>query len=206
MAKAQKTIKGYIKTENMILFLFVAAGIGFLSGVVFSAWRTGTAGMPASVSTPPQASAKPPMNQKQRQTLDALLQATRTTPDNVQAWEQLGHFYFDAGEHQKAIDAYKKSLELDDKRPNIWIDLGVMYRRAGEPDKAIETFEKALSLDPRHEIALFNIGVVQMHDLKDVKAARTYWERLVEINPQATAPGGQSIQSMLSELKKNDPS
>jgi hypothetical protein len=49
MAKAQKTIKGYIKTENMILFLFVAAGIGFLSGVVFSAWRTGTAGMPASV-------------------------------------------------------------------------------------------------------------------------------------------------------------
>lgn len=206
MAKAHKIIKGYIKTENMILFLFVAVGIGFIAGVVFSAWRTGGAGLPASEAAPPQASAKPPMNQQQRQKLEALLQATKTTPDNVVAWEQLGHFYFDAGEPQKAIDAYKKSLELDSKRPNIWIDLGVMYRRAGDPDKAIESFEQALALDAQHEIALFNIGVVKMHDLKDVKAARTYWERLVKINPQATAPGGQSIQSMLAELKKNDPS
>jgi cytochrome c-type biogenesis protein CcmH/NrfG len=35
---------------------------------------------------------------EQRQKLDALLKATQTTPDNVQVWAQLGHFYFDSGE------------------------------------------------------------------------------------------------------------
>ncbi len=205
MAGTSKTIKGYVKTENMILFLFIAIGIGFIGGVVFSAWRTG-GGVSAPIQSNQQAAAKPPMNLNQRQELEALLQATKTTPDNVQAWTQLGHFYFDTGEHQKAIEAYNTSLKLDDNRPDVWTDLGVMYRRTGDPKKAIESFERALSINQRHEIALFNMGVVQMHDLKDAKAALASWERLVEINPQAKTPSGQSVKSMLADLKKNNPS
>jgi cytochrome c-type biogenesis protein CcmH/NrfG len=204
MAGATKTIKGYVKTENMILFLFIAVGIGFLGGVVFSAWRSG-AGTPGPTQSNQRTMAKPPMSMEQRQELDALLQATKTTPDNVQAWTQLGHFYFDSGEHEKAIDAYVQSLELDPDRPDVWTDLGVMYRRSGDPKKAIQSFERALSINQRHEIALFNMGVVQMHDLKDAKAALASWERLVKINPQAKTPSGQLVKSMLAELKKNNP-
>ncbi len=204
MAGTSKTIKGYVKTENMILFLFIAIGIGFLGGVVFSAWRSGDE-MAGLTQSDPRAAAKPPMSMEKRQKLDALLKATQTTPDNVQAWTQLGHLYFDIGEPDKAIDAYVQSLELDSNRPDVWIDLGVMYRRAGDPNKAVQSFEQALSINQRHEIALFNLGVVQMHDLKDAKAALASWERLVKINPEAKTPSGQLVKSLLAELKKNNP-
>ena len=204
MAGTSKTIKGYVKTENMILFLFIAIGIGFLGGVVFSAWRS-SGEMTVSTASNQRAMAKPPMSAEQRQKLDALLKATQATPDNVQVWTQLGHFYFDSGEPDKAIDAYEKSLELDSKRPEVWIDLGVMYRRTGDPKKAVQSFEKALTFNQRQEVALFNLGVVQMHDLKDAKAAFASWERLVEINPQAKTPSGQLVKSLLAELKKNNP-
>jgi tetratricopeptide (TPR) repeat protein len=80
-----------------------------------------------------------------------------------------------------------------------------MYRRTGDPKKAIQSFEKALSINQQHEVALFNLGVVQMHDLKDAKAALASWEQLVKINPQAKTPSGQLVKSMLAELKKNNP-
>ena len=204
MTGSSKTIRGYVKTENMILFLFIAVGVGFLSGVVFSAWRS-SGELPGPMQSDQRAAAKPPMSMEKRQQLDALLKATQTTPDNVQAWTQLGHFYFDSGEPDKAIDAYVQSLELDANRPEVWIDLGVMYRRTGDPKKAIQSFERALSINQRHEVALFNLGVVQMHDLKDAKAAVASWERLVDINPQAKTPAGQLVKSLLAELKKNNP-
>jgi cytochrome c-type biogenesis protein CcmH/NrfG len=204
MAGTPKTIKGYVKTENMILFLFIALSIGFLGGVVFSAWRSGGQ-LPGPAQPEQQAAAKQPISMEKRQQLEALLKATQTTPDNVQAWTKLGHFYFDIGEPDKAIEAYVHSLELDSNRPEVWIDLGVMYRRTGDPEKAIQSFERALSINQRHEIALFNLGVVQMHDLKDAKAALTSWERLVKINPQAKTPSGQLVKSLLAELKKNNP-
>jgi cytochrome c-type biogenesis protein CcmH/NrfG len=204
MAGASKTIKGYVKTENMILFLFIAVSIGFLGGVVFSAWRSSDE-IQVPTESNQRAATKPPISMEQRQKLEALVQATQTTPDNVQTWTQLGHLYFDIGEPDKAIDAYLKSLELDSNRPEIWIDLGVMYRRTGDPQKAVQSFEKALTLNQRHEIALFNLGVVQMHDLKDAKAALASWERLVQINPQAKTPNGQLVKSLLAELKKDNP-
>lgn len=204
MAGTSKPIKGYVKTENMILFLFIAISIGFVGGVVFSAWRSGGQ-MPVTTESNQRAVAKPPMSMEQRQKLDALLKATQATPDDAQIWTQLGHLYFDVGEPDKAIDAYVKSLEVDPSRPEVWIDLGVMYRRAGDPKKSIQSFEKALSLNQRHEVALYNLGVVQMHDLKDAKAALASWERLVEINPQAKTPSGQLVKSLLAQLKKNNP-
>jgi cytochrome c-type biogenesis protein CcmH/NrfG len=204
MAGTSKTIKGYVKTENMILFLFVAIGIGFLGGVVFSAWRA-SGEMPVSTGSNQQAAAKPPISMEQRQTLDALIKATQTTPDNVKVWTQLGHLYFDIGESDKAIDAYVKSLELDSNRPDVWVDLGVMYRRSGDAKNAVRSFEQALAFNQRHEIALFNLGVVQMHDLKDAKAALESWGQLVKINPQAKTPSGQLVKSLLAELKKNNP-
>jgi cytochrome c-type biogenesis protein CcmH/NrfG len=203
MAGASKTINGYVKTENVILFLFIAIGAGFLGGVVFSAWRSSSA-VPMPAESNQQAAAKPPITMEQREKLDALIKATQATPDNPKAWTQLGHLYFDIGEPDKAIAAYVKSLELDTDRPDVWIDLGVMYRRTGDAKKAIESFEKALTYNQQHEIALFNLGVVQMHDLKDAKAALASWERLVKINPEAKTPSGQLVKSLLNQLKKNN--
>ncbi len=198
MAETSKALSGYVKTSNMYLTVMVALAVGFLGGVIFSSYRSSTlATIPGSLN-----SAGPvPMNKDRSETLAALIHATQATPDNVNAWTQLGHFYFDAGEHGKAIQTYEKSLELNGLRPDVWTDLGVMYRRAGDPPKAVQSFNRALAINSRHEVALFNKGVVLMHDLKDTPGALNAWEMLVQVNPNAKTPDGQSVKSMIEQVK-----
>jgi cytochrome c-type biogenesis protein CcmH/NrfG len=124
-------------------------------------------------------------------------------PENEEAWIQLGNLYFDNHKLDKAIRAYKKSLELNPNNANVMTDMGVMYRRNGQPLKAIEAFDKTITIDARHEIARFNKGIVSMHDLKDHKSAIQVWEELVSVNPLAKTPNGQLVQVMIERLKEN---
>ncbi len=203
MPEPVKALSGYVKTSNLYLIVMIALAVGFLGGVVFSSYRTSTiASVPGSAGVASPA----PMTQQQGQALAALIQATQTTPDNVNAWTQLGHFYFDSGQPDKAIQAYEKSLELDGSRPDVWVDLGVMYRRNGDPTQAVKCFDRALAIDGRHEVALFNKGIVLMHDIKDSEGALKAWETLVEVNPNAQTPNGQSVRSMIDQVKKVNPS
>ena len=214
MAQASQTLKGYIKTSNMYLIALLTLSVGFLCGVLFSSYRmasiapspapspqgaTAPAPPPGMPGTAPSSSV--PLTKVQSEKLAALLEATKSTPGNVQAWTQLGHFYFDSGRPGKAIEAYEKSLALDPNRPDIWTDMGVMYRRTGKPKKAIESFERALSINASHEVAMFNKGVVMMHDLNDRAGAIASWEALVKVNPNAKAPNGQLIRKMVAALK-----
>jgi cytochrome c-type biogenesis protein CcmH/NrfG len=199
MATISKEITGYVKTESLILAVVVALALGFVGGVAFSAYRASN-GQPTAASP-----AGPTLSAQQREQLQDLIEKTRSNPDDVTSWTQLGHLYFDNDQPQLAVDAYEKSLQLDDSRPDVWTDLGVMYRRSGDPRKAIEAFDHALSLNRRHEIAMFNKGVVLMHDLREPQKALAAWELLVQVNPQAKTPAGQLVSELVEQLKKTTP-
>jgi cytochrome c-type biogenesis protein CcmH/NrfG len=194
-------LKGYVKTENLLLMVFMTLVIGFVGGVVFGVYKSGSA-IPIQSNDPSQ-----PMPSAQNAAVDrkaeieALVKATTADPKNVDAWVQLGHAYFDTDEVKKAIAAYETSLKLRPDDPDVITDLGVMYRRNGEPQKAVEMFEKAMAIDSRHEISRFNKGIVLMHDLNDPKGAISAWQELLAINPKAAAPNGTSVKEMLSHYQ-----
>jgi cytochrome c-type biogenesis protein CcmH/NrfG len=194
-----KELKGYIKTESMILIVVVALAAGFLGGVAFSAFRASgqMAGVPVTNKGPSALTAD------QQQQLADLINKTKTDPGDAISWTRLGHLYFDTDQPSLAIDAYKKSLQLDPERPDLWTDIGVMYRRNGNPQQAVASFDRALSIDARHEISLFNKGVVMMHDLSNPDGALQSWEKLIQINPRAEAPGGQRVSDLVDQLKKS---
>lgn len=199
MRTVPKNLKGYIKTENMILIIVVALVAGFLGGVAFSTYRASRqmAGVPVTSKGPSALTAD------QQQQLTDLINKTNTDPGDVISWTQLGHLYFDTDQPSLSIDAYKKSLQLAPERPDVWTDIGVMYRRNGNPQQAVDSFDRALSVDARHEIALFNKGVVLMHDLSNPDEALQVWEKLIQINPRAKAPGGQPVSDLVDQLKKS---
>jgi cytochrome c-type biogenesis protein CcmH/NrfG len=199
---AEKNImKGYVKTENMLLIVFMTLVIGFVGGVVFGVYKTGSS-LPGQTNDPSQPI---PLAQNatpdRRTEIEALVKATTADPKNVETWVQLGHAYFDAGEAKKAIAAYETSLKLRPDDPDVITDLGVMYRRNGESQKAVEMFDKAIAINPRHEISRFNKGIVLMHDLNDPTGAVAAWEELLAINPKASAPNGTSVKEMVSHFK-----
>lgn len=198
MAAENKVLKGYIKTENMLLIIILAVAFGFVGGVVFSVYRSTGAGI-----TSGQAASAIPITKGQQEMLTALNERIKADAKDLEAWTQLGHLYFDLGQNKEAIQAYERSLALDSSRPDIWTDLGVMYRRNGDPRKAVETFDKALALDHGHKISLFNKGIVLMHDLNDTKGALDAWEKLLALDPDARTPNGDALKDMILQLKKN---
>ncbi len=199
MAHNSKGTHGYIKTENTILFVVMALLIGFIGGVLFSAYRySGAATNMVGQNAPNQE-----IPQAKLEQLNLLNEQVKNNPADIEAWTRLGHIYFDTGQYDSAIAAYERSVELDGNRPDIWVDLGVMYRRSGKPDKAVEKFDTALKINPKHEIALFNKGIVMMHDLKDMKGATQAWSQLLMINPEARTPAGEPLSKMVDQLRSN---
>lgn len=205
--KHSKT-QGTVKTENLILAVLIALVVGFVGGVFFSIYRSssiappspGTGGMP-----PPgqqQTSGPMPLTPQKRAEIEGLKAMAAKTPDNPEAWIQLGHVYFDAGQHAEAIEAYEKALAIAPSSANILTDLGVMYRRNKQPEKAIASFDRAIQVDRRHEIARFNKGIVLLHDLGDLEGALAAWRELVELNPNAKAPNGQTVKALIQQFNQ----
>jgi cytochrome c-type biogenesis protein CcmH/NrfG len=189
------------KKEIVLLVGLGCLIIGFLSGIVFSIYKTPAGGGAAKVATgQPQAQAAKLTAEQTQQLLQLELEVQKN-PNNVEAWTNLGHLYFDSDQPDKAITAYTKSLALAPDNPDVLTDLGVMYRRAGNPQQAIASFDKAIQANAKHETARFNKGIVLLYDLKDQPGAIAAWQGLVSLNPMATAPNGQLISEMLKEMQ-----
>ena len=207
MAKQNDPGSDYVKKNTMLLAAFICLAVGFLGGVVFSAYKSGS-GVPVPASMPQQ-SQQPQQQAAQEETITedqakrilALEKEVTANPDNGDAWTQLGNLYFDTNNFESAIRSYKKSLALKPNNANVQTDLGVMYRRAGQPNEAIRAFEKAIQIDPKHEISRFNTGIVFLHDLNDREGAFKAWQGLVDINPAAMTPGGKPLAEMIKALR-----
>ncbi|MCB2182912.1 MAG: tetratricopeptide repeat protein [Desulfobulbaceae bacterium] len=196
---------GYIKKESMWIFVLVAFALGFLAGIVFSVYKSPSQ-TPVSQPQVQQQSQNQPQSAAPSQNeanILALEKEVLINPNNVDAWTQLGNYYFDSQKFSKAINAYTKSLELSPDNANVITDLGIMYRRNGNPQQAIASFEKALAIDPNHPSARFNKGIVQLYDLKDREGALQTWEEVVRLNPAATAPNGQLVSEIITSVRND---
>ncbi|BBO66979.1 hypothetical protein DSCA_09090 [Desulfosarcina alkanivorans] len=193
---ADKKPAGYVKSEKVIWFVVASLLIGFLSGVAFGVYKSGSIADPHQ-SAPPEGMA----DAQRQQTIDALKAKTEQDPGDIEAWIGLGHQYFDANRPDDAIAAYDRALAIDPRNANVWTDLGVMHRRNGNPEKAVEAFDRAMDIDAAHEISRFNKGIVLFHDLKDEAGALEAWESLLAINPDATSPGGQTVRQLVDHIK-----
>ncbi|NQT69542.1 MAG: tetratricopeptide repeat protein [Desulfobacteraceae bacterium] len=196
---------GYVKKETMLWVATITLVVGFLLGVVVTVYKS-SSGLPVP-SAPSQSQPPPPQAGKQGPSVETaarifeLEKLTNQNPNDAEAWIQLGNLYFDSENHEKAIDAYQKSLALKPNDANVLTDMGVMYRRSGKPAEAIKAFDKAIAVDPRHEVSRFNKGIVLMHDLNDIAGAVRSWEELVAVNPAAKSPNGQLISELIKRMQ-----
>ncbi len=189
-------VAGYVKSENVIWFVVASLLIGFVTGVAFGIYKSGR------IADPHESAPSAGMDIERQQAIDVLKAQTEKNPQDVNAWIDLGHQYFDANLPEPAIDAYEKALAIKPDDADVWTDLGVMYRRNGSPDKAVDAFDRAMTIDPTHEISRFNKGIVLFHDLKDEKNALAVWESLLALNPNAKSPGGQTVKELVDHIKE----
>ena len=194
-------MRQYVKKETLYLACLLTLAVGFFGGVMFGIYKTGSSG-PVQAAAPVQPTPVPRSSADRSNAIAALEREVAANPSNVAAWINLGNNYFDADQYEKSIQAYKKALALTPNNADVWTDLGVMYRRSGRPQEALKAFDKAIEVDPKHESSRFNKGIVLMHDLNDIKGAIAAWEELLQVNPVAVAPTGQSVDQMVLAMKK----
>jgi cytochrome c-type biogenesis protein CcmH/NrfG len=185
------------KKKNQLVTFAVIFLIGFVSGIGFTVFKSDTDRIVPTGSGQEQT-----QSDEAQQAITRLEAEVTAQPKNFQSWVQLGHLYFDSNQVQKAIGAYKKSLEMHSGDANLLTDLGVMYRRAKQPDKALESFDRAIKMDPTHQPSRFNKGIVLMYDLDKPQEALEAWEEVLKINPNAKAANGELLIDAIKHIKE----
>jgi len=184
---------GLIKKERMYLYVAIALIIGFLGGVMYSAYRT-----PMPTGAPQEAEHR----HDAAATIAALEKAAADNSQDAQAWVELAHAYSDTDQTKQAIAAYNKALALLPGDLDLMTDLGVMYHQGNQHQKAIELFDQVLRSNPEHEQARFNKGVVLLVGLDEPKAALAEWKILIQYHPMAAAPSGRMVADLIDQLEK----
>jgi tetratricopeptide (TPR) repeat protein len=93
----------------------------------------------------------------------------------------LGESYFMSGKTEKAIDEFKKLVEVDPSAGS-YAFLGLSYRHLGRFDEARKYFEAGLKKDPNNAACLFNVGYIEERQGNYATAERLF-EQALKANP-----------------------
>jgi tetratricopeptide (TPR) repeat protein len=84
----------------------------------------------------------------------SLTKAVTIDPRCSEAWLQLGILYFSRRDNQKAIDFYRKAIEVNAELGEAYYRLGVAYDRIGESARAKEEFQLHEEIEKRQAAAI----------------------------------------------------
>ena len=75
------------------------------------------------------------------------VQVVALVPDFAPAWTLLARVHLDAGEKQRAIDAYKLALHANPRDAMVWRTLAKLYVETDSMDAAAHAYKKAVGLN-----------------------------------------------------------
>jgi cytochrome c-type biogenesis protein CcmH/NrfG len=128
MAKQSKNVDNqYVRKETFWLVALLALAVGFFAGVMFAIFKSDSGVVPGQpqAQMPQTQSPQPQAVDPGRLSMIATLEKeTQANPTNEKAWIELGNSYFDTGQYEKSIQAYRKALEINPNNANVWTDMG----------------------------------------------------------------------------------
>ena len=130
-------------------------------------------------------------------TLTAPEATAQANPESAQTQFELGNTYVQASDWPKAVEAYRKAIELDPNYQTAYANLGVVYYQQGQFDLAASQYEKALELDPNDGEVAYNLGALYLQqalatgdapDLKRLDQAIAQLEHVQALDPDLAEP------------------
>jgi tetratricopeptide (TPR) repeat protein len=98
------------------------------------------------------------------------------------ALSNLAGAYFERGQIEKALQYYKRAIELCPDFAVSYNGLGSLYLKTGQPEKALNVLKKAVQLNPTYVDAINNLGIACLAT-GALEAALTYFRRTTELSP-----------------------
>ncbi len=125
--------------------------------------------------------------------------AAKDNLKKAEAYYNQGVDYFDAGELDKAIAAYKKAVALDPESADAYYGMGTCYLNKKNFSKAFECFEEALFIDPAHADAHYGMGIVYPIVKKEPHKAIEHFKEYLRLNPKA--PDREKVHEWIEQLQ-----
>ncbi|MCU0436874.1 MAG: tetratricopeptide repeat protein [Raineya sp.] len=100
----------------------------------------------------------------------------------------LAHYAF--SDYNKAIDAYTKSIELDNQYKDAYYNRGVAYYWLSKNEQALADFQKAIELDKKDARTYTALGVLYTklaeneQNKKYIQLAQETYEKAIAVNPK----------------------
>ncbi|ALO16580.1 TPR repeat-containing protein YrrB [Salinivirga cyanobacteriivorans] len=116
--------------------------------------------------------------------IDHYMNAMRVQPDNPEAVYNLGMYYQENKQYEKAIETYKKGLNnIDSTHQHFLFNLGyILENYRANPDSAVYYYQRVIENYPEDYRAFYRIG--QCHEaMGQEKKAMASYEMCLKINP-----------------------
>jgi Flp pilus assembly protein TadD len=90
---------------------------------------------------------------------------------------------FSLGDLPRALQHFRRAVELDPRDVRACNNLGTALERLGEYTQAEEAYQRAVLADPAYPLTQRNLGLLQARRLGNPEAARRAWQRYLELAP-----------------------
>jgi len=118
------------------------------------------------------------------QMIMALEARLSQNPRDLEALVGLGRVYLQTGQVSKAIEFYKRALEIDGTNVSALSGMAMILAQAGHSDQALMLFDRVLAINPQVPMALLFKGRILYEEKKDYVAAIASWEQFLRVMPQ----------------------
>lgn len=131
-------------------------------------------------------------------------------PKVVNYWNQLALAYHKTEQLDKAIEAYRKVVEIDPKNREAYLNMGIIYREEGQLSQARSNFQKAVDASPGwgypvylegtlYEQAARGCGFEWMDKLVYLLAQETY-RKAMNMDQSIAAQARERINALSSSV------
>jgi tetratricopeptide (TPR) repeat protein len=104
------------------------------------------------------------------------------SPGKARPHLNLAVAYHEKGQTEKAIEHFRRALEIQPDRALTYYNLAASQKKAGRADEAIQSYEKAIELKPDFAEAYNNLAILRAAR-GDFQEATDLLERAVQLKP-----------------------
>ena len=152
--------------------LFLALGLGFAAGLI---GLTAHAAV-ADLLPEDKPSVAPALEPKAQRQADAL------------SWFVTGLFAEESEGPEKAMESYRKALELDPGNTDLAVRLSFDHLRRGETAEAISILKDSIKAAPKESTPCLALSSIYLRHLHKPDLAAKYAQSALEIDPKSFAP------------------
>jgi len=97
-------------------------------------------------------------------------------------YHNMGVAYAEKQEYDKAMEYYRKAIELKPDYAETYLNLGIIHHQRHEYDIAMEYYSKAIELEPKLAMAYNNAGDIY-NQKQEYDKAMEYFKKALELKP-----------------------